>query len=475
MPWTVADVDRFNKGLSDKQKRQWVSVANSTLSECLKKGNNRKSCEGKAVRVANGVVKKETSDKELYEMSDIQECASQEECDNGKDKFVARVIKAVKEFIDPPASDFYVWKEANGRMRWIARYSNNFRDDDHPREIISEKSHQGFVQLVDEKQADYPTLWIWHVPDLKFGVADWVAYDDIGFSMASGYIDEGSEDVANWVASQKDVRLSHGMPKDSIERDPDDPTIITAHRTVEISVLPREYAANPYTGFAIIKEKEDDDMSIPTNKIRTLIDKWNANPELLEELQQRNAEDAEKAREEDREQKEVEAVAEEEAVVEAEEIEVEEEAEVADEETEEEKEIAEETETIEEDEEKEKEEVDEMQLPPSREEVAEAFASFMKPYVETVKRVEEKLDGFVKELGEFKEEEQAKVEKTVANTPTASVAALIAKQMSAVGDDETKVDNRTSLAKSKPKETKSDTYRTGIPFIDDMLHEEPES
>lgn len=55
MPWTVADVDRFKKGLSDKQKTQWVSVANNTLKQCLAGGGKQSTCEGNAVRQANGV------------------------------------------------------------------------------------------------------------------------------------------------------------------------------------------------------------------------------------------------------------------------------------------------------------------------------------------------------------------------------------------------------------------------------------
>jgi len=31
VPWNVGDVDRHNKGLGDKQKRQWVAVANGAL------------------------------------------------------------------------------------------------------------------------------------------------------------------------------------------------------------------------------------------------------------------------------------------------------------------------------------------------------------------------------------------------------------------------------------------------------------
>lgn len=54
MPWTVADVDKHKKGLTDKQKEQWVKVANSALKACQEKGG--KDCDASAIRQANGVV-----------------------------------------------------------------------------------------------------------------------------------------------------------------------------------------------------------------------------------------------------------------------------------------------------------------------------------------------------------------------------------------------------------------------------------
>ena len=38
MPWTVDDVDKHKKGLSDKQKKQWVRIANAVLAKCMKDG-----------------------------------------------------------------------------------------------------------------------------------------------------------------------------------------------------------------------------------------------------------------------------------------------------------------------------------------------------------------------------------------------------------------------------------------------------
>lgn len=61
MPWTTADVDRHNKGLNDRQKRQWVAVANSVLSKC----GGGSECEASAITQANGVVGRSQSRKEL--------------------------------------------------------------------------------------------------------------------------------------------------------------------------------------------------------------------------------------------------------------------------------------------------------------------------------------------------------------------------------------------------------------------------
>jgi uncharacterized protein YdaT len=46
MPWSPNDADRFKKGLSDKQKRQWAAIANAALQ--------RGSGESSAIRQASG-------------------------------------------------------------------------------------------------------------------------------------------------------------------------------------------------------------------------------------------------------------------------------------------------------------------------------------------------------------------------------------------------------------------------------------
>ena len=181
---------------------------------------------------------------------------------------LVRVGQVIKAWItdgevpdpQPTAPPFMLWKEASGGYRWLATYSNKFRDRDRPPEILAEAAHQDFVKAVDTGKWPAPELWLWHVPGTQFGVTDWVAYAD-GFALASGTADKAiAERLENYPAP---LAVSHGMPVVEIVRDADDPTIITRYRTREISVLPDWAAANALTGFDIQEVKE---MAIPQDK-----------------------------------------------------------------------------------------------------------------------------------------------------------------------------------------------------------------
>lgn len=72
MPWSVGDVDRHKKGLSDKQKETWVKVANDALKRCEDKGGS--DCEGSAIRQANSLFEEaetKTVDGEQFPASDF--------------------------------------------------------------------------------------------------------------------------------------------------------------------------------------------------------------------------------------------------------------------------------------------------------------------------------------------------------------------------------------------------------------------
>ena len=64
MPWSVKDVDSHKKGLSPSQKRKWVRVANGVLKDCQASGGG-KSCEGKAIRIANSQFEEDTDGRHM--------------------------------------------------------------------------------------------------------------------------------------------------------------------------------------------------------------------------------------------------------------------------------------------------------------------------------------------------------------------------------------------------------------------------
>jgi hypothetical protein len=53
VPWSVEEVDSHKKGLTPKQKRAWVHIANGALTRCLAAGRSQSDCEGSAIRQAN--------------------------------------------------------------------------------------------------------------------------------------------------------------------------------------------------------------------------------------------------------------------------------------------------------------------------------------------------------------------------------------------------------------------------------------
>lgn len=61
LPYTGPDDPALPPNVRSKSaavRKQWVAIWNSTYSECIKTEKDKKTCEGKAFRIANGVIKK---------------------------------------------------------------------------------------------------------------------------------------------------------------------------------------------------------------------------------------------------------------------------------------------------------------------------------------------------------------------------------------------------------------------------------
>jgi hypothetical protein len=349
----------------------------------------------------------------------------------GKLKEIADAI--MSWFKDEPEDEtgISVWKEGN-QYWWMARYSNKFRDNDNPPEIISSESHKRFVNLVKEGKSPLPELWGWHKKEWKVGTALRVAYDELGFAVALGTFDPGREEVAEALMNSKEsIKVSHGMPLSTIKRDEIDSTIIVEHETREISFLPAWAAANKLTGFVVLNlESKEESMAIPDETKQDWISKLGIKPETLQSLEEANAADADKAVSEGMESKETE------------------EAQPAPTEPAEKTEVAE-TVTL---------------------TVAELKQAFQETVTNVISPVIERLntlEGNLKELKEISD----KRDEVLKGTPTASISALLGEfAKSAIGAEENRVDGRERLAKSKPKEAAANAGgKTIVPFINEML------
>ncbi len=159
-------------------------------------------------------------------------------------------LRALKVIPEEPSPSMVFYKDANDAIRWVAWASNRWRDNDNPPEIISEKAHQDFVQYIDDGGA-YPEAWLWHTPGTKWGQADFVDYMD-GFLIVSGTVIPGMEHVAESLANEKDLGISHGYKYGHY--DPDG-GIIGWYRSFEVSPLPLKVAANKWTAIDVLTKE----------------------------------------------------------------------------------------------------------------------------------------------------------------------------------------------------------------------------
>ncbi len=152
------------------------------------------------------------------------------------------------------------YKQSDGQYRWLGWVSNQYRDNDTPREILSSAAHKEFVSHAD-KTGEFPELWLWHVPASRVGKADWLEFAD-GFLLSSGTFDADKADVAERLAkSTEQLTMSHGFVR--LKHDPES-VVTDAYRMVEASVTPSGVEANPWTRF--LTTKEDAQMPISEAK-----------------------------------------------------------------------------------------------------------------------------------------------------------------------------------------------------------------
>jgi hypothetical protein len=160
-------------------------------------------------------------------------------------------------------SALFVYKQRDGRYRWVTYSSNAFEDSD--REIVSQKALDADTVRMDAERAYGPLRW-WHVGEIGYKAAgDWTT------SFAGPGVDLGACDFQ---AMHGRVLIESGTFRDPIigarvkeharelqvsigfTHPIDEPHqgVFQNIRRFERSLLPRGKAANPFTGISVIKE-----------------------------------------------------------------------------------------------------------------------------------------------------------------------------------------------------------------------------
>lgn len=301
------------KKLSDKKRKQWVSIFNSSISS----GDS----EEDAFKKANGGIKNKGYVESLWDLDmrqlpqekagyktfgagDNKGCAncnwfvSPDTCilvygdinpsgicnmymsedsvmamveEEKEASIVERVIEKVKEFFVNVAPNAGATQAAvQGEIEQIhkdigigpnpfvfvkqgedLRFFTAFTNcyKDSHKEIIATFAHKEYVAWADETK-NYPELHLWHAGfKSKWGKADWVDYID-GFVCASGLVDRDKQHIAEALGNEN-IAVSHGLIGLI-----DSKGVIRKYRTFEISPLPVDSAANVWTNFIIDKESE---------------------------------------------------------------------------------------------------------------------------------------------------------------------------------------------------------------------------
>jgi 2'-5' RNA ligase len=173
-------------------------------------------------------------------------------------KLLTSLKNALADDTVTASKSFAVFKDSNGRYRWITRSSNSFRDRDG--EIVSTKALADDVARADA-DGDYGPLRFWHMPGVDVG--------DCDFNWLRGrtLLESGTfrnEQVAEKVAANADgyqISIGFKHPPDN----PDKAGVYHQIRRFERSLVPAGRAANPFTSL-MVKEL---DMSKYDEKLAT--------------------------------------------------------------------------------------------------------------------------------------------------------------------------------------------------------------
>lgn len=309
-PWSSSDVDKHIHGLSDRQKKRWVAVANSALKRCQDSGGS--NCEGRAIQMANGIAKKavwtteyinnlpdsaflyiesggkkvggktEPRSKRHFPYKDasgkidlphlrnaIARIPQSNALGLNKVALQARARRLLGSSGDKPMakkednikSSLAVFKQSNGKYRWVLYSSNPYEDSD--REFVTMIAQESDINSLEESN-DYGPLRWWHVgdpyfeeennwrtvkagPGIDLGICDFAAMHGL-IRVESGTF--FSEDVGMAIANHAGA-LEGSLGFSHPRKEPDKGGGFLHIKTFERSLTPPGMASNPFTSLMV--------------------------------------------------------------------------------------------------------------------------------------------------------------------------------------------------------------------------------
>ena len=168
-------------------------------------------------------------------------------------KALPKIRAAAKKFGIETSMEkgLHIEKDAKGDWRWIGKPSNNFIDKQN--DIMSQAAHRKYCAWLD-KNADMAPLFVhWHVPGTQrtSPVDFWMEHE--GALIMSGILTE--PEAARLLHMQKQVDLGMSVQGIGLRLNRDDPREITDYWLYEVSDLPLESAANPFTSLETITKE----------------------------------------------------------------------------------------------------------------------------------------------------------------------------------------------------------------------------
>lgn len=118
---------------------------------------------------------------------------------------------------------------------------------------MKDSAHREYVDWLDQNTDLAPVFMSWHTPDTvrKHAVDFWM-YEN-GFMIMSGALEEDEAEGLLNVQKEIDLGMSHGTVV--LKRDPQNRNHIEKYRMYEVSDLPLENAANPFTTFETVAKE----------------------------------------------------------------------------------------------------------------------------------------------------------------------------------------------------------------------------